>query len=57
MSTSYIIRTCNSDFTSHNGFRWPALGEVVCPDFDAAKECGAEKKLKRILSTDATRVF
>jgi hypothetical protein len=41
MSTSYIIRTCNSDFTSHNGFRWPALGEVVCPDFDAAKECGA----------------
>jgi len=41
MSISYVIRTCNADFTSRNGFKWPALGEVVCPDFEASQECGA----------------
>ena len=41
MSISYVIRTCNADFTSRNDFKWPALGEVVCPDFEASQECGA----------------
>jgi hypothetical protein len=43
MSISYVLRTCNADFTSRwdCGFRWPASGEVVCPDFEATEECGS----------------
>jgi len=39
-SISYVLRSCKSDFTSRNGFKWPALGKVECADFDAAEECG-----------------
>ncbi len=39
-SISYVLRSCKSDFTSRNGFKWPALGKVECPDFDTAEECG-----------------
>jgi hypothetical protein len=41
MSISYVIRTCQSDFTSRNGFRWPASGEVVCPNFEATEQFGS----------------
>jgi len=42
MSISYVICTCQANFTSHNGFRWPALGEVVFPDFEATDDrCGS----------------
>ncbi len=43
MSISYVLRTCNADFTSRwdCDFRWPASGEVVCPDFEATEECGS----------------
>ncbi len=34
---SYVISTCNSDFTSHNGFLWPALGKVECADFETLR--------------------
>jgi hypothetical protein len=38
-SISYVICNCQADFTSwfDNNFRWPALGEVVCPDFDTTE--------------------
>ncbi len=40
MSISYVVRYCNADFTSRNGFKWPELGEVVCPDFEATVDHG-----------------
>ena len=36
----YILRTCNADMTSHNGFVWPRSGPVECPDWDPTPECG-----------------
>jgi hypothetical protein len=41
MSISYVICTCQANFTSHNGFSWPALGEVVFPDFEATDQYGS----------------
>ena len=35
-----ILRTCASDMTSYNGFRWPESGHVECPDWKATEECG-----------------
>ena len=35
-----VIRTCNSDYTSYNGFKWPKLGHVCAPDWEPTYECG-----------------
>src|SRR5579885_1751765 len=35
-----VLRTCNADMTSHEGFRWPESGRVECPDWDPAPGCG-----------------
>src|SRR5579885_1343829 len=35
-----VLRTCNADMTSHEGFRWPESGRVECPDWDPAPVCG-----------------
>ena len=40
-ATSLVLRTCNADSTSTNGFVWPAVGEkAICPDWKANNECG-----------------
>ena len=36
----YVLRTCNSDMTSHRGFLWKKKGKVSCPDFVDSKKCG-----------------
>ena len=36
----YILRTCNENLTSYNGFQWPSHGYVEAPDWDPAAECG-----------------
>jgi hypothetical protein len=36
----YVLRTCNEDLTSYNGFQWPESGPVEAPDWDPAAECG-----------------
>ena len=38
--TRLILRTCNTDLTSYNGFQWPADGLVQAPDFEATYDCG-----------------
>jgi hypothetical protein len=48
---SYVISTCNSDFTSYNGIRWPALGKVECADFeDTNKSSSFRPELRGILN-------
>ena len=37
---AYILRTCNADMTSHNGFTWPKSGMVEAPDWRDDDECG-----------------
>ena len=32
MKTALVLRTCKSDGTSYNGFKWPTAGPVECPD-------------------------
>ncbi len=38
--TSLVLRTCNADLTSHQGFQWPASGPVEAPDWSSEAECG-----------------
>ena len=38
--TVYVLRTCNADLTSYNGFRWPASGRVTAPDWKPTIDCG-----------------
>ena len=38
--TVYVLRTCNADLTSYNGFRWPASGRVTAPDWKPTNDCG-----------------
>lgn len=38
--TVLVLRTCNADMTSSNGFKWPASGHVEAPDWQPTKECG-----------------
>jgi hypothetical protein len=40
MGKSLVLRTCNPDGTSYNGFKWPTSGPVECPDWDPAPRCG-----------------
>ncbi len=35
-----VLRTCNKDMISHNGFKWPVNGPVVAPDWEANDNCG-----------------
>ena len=35
-----VLRTCNKDMTSHNGFKWPKKGKVICQDWDSKAQCG-----------------
>ena len=35
-----VLRTCNPDLSSHNGFVWPASGPVACKDWKPVPECG-----------------
>jgi len=35
-----ILRTCNADMTSRNGFKWPRSGHVPAPDWNPEPECG-----------------
>jgi hypothetical protein len=36
----YILRTCNPDMTSYDGFQWPIEGPVVATDWDPEPICG-----------------
>ena len=38
--TALVLRTCNPDMTSHNGFVWPTNGPVSCPDWRDDYSCG-----------------
>jgi len=40
--TAYILRSCSSDGSSYNGFKWPlTVGAIVtAPDWDSKAECG-----------------
>ena len=38
--TVLVLRTCNADMTSYNGFVWPKDGHVSCPDWSPVPECG-----------------
>jgi hypothetical protein len=35
-----ILRTCNADMTSRNGFKWPRSGYVAAPDWNPEPKCG-----------------
>ncbi len=37
---SLVLRACNADMGSRNGFVWPTSGLVECPDWKPTKECG-----------------
>jgi hypothetical protein len=39
-TTTYMLRTCRPDMTSHNGFQWPTSGPVECPDWNPRAACG-----------------
>jgi hypothetical protein len=36
----YMLRTCNADGRSCNGFAWPKLGPVECTDWNPDPKCG-----------------
>ena len=38
--TVLVLRTCNGDATSYNGFVWPKEGPVKCADWDPEPRCG-----------------
>ena len=40
MTKTYVLRTCNADMTSRNGFVWPESGPVQCGDWEPTPECG-----------------
>ena len=35
-----VMRTCNADMTSYDGFKWPRKGLVTCPDWKPTYRCG-----------------
>ena len=39
-TTVLVIRTCNADMTSHDGFKWPESGPVSAPDWGPKPACG-----------------
>lgn len=40
MNKVLILRTCEADMTSHNGFKWPESGPVEAPDWSPKPEIG-----------------
>ena len=40
ISTSLVLRTCDADGTSHDGFVWPEAGPVACSDWEPTAKCG-----------------
>jgi hypothetical protein len=40
IKTTYVLRVCKPDLTSHNGFKWPQSGPVSAPDWDPSPKCG-----------------
>jgi hypothetical protein len=40
MTKHLILRTCNADMQSYNGFQWPRSGPVTAPDWNPKEECG-----------------
>lgn len=38
--TALVLRTCDKDGRSYNGFQWPSEGPVSCPDWDPTPRCG-----------------
>jgi len=38
--TVLVLRTCAADMTAYNGFKWPEMGPVDCPDWSDDYECG-----------------
>jgi hypothetical protein len=40
MTKHLILRTCNADMQSYNGFQWPRSGPVTAPDWNPKQECG-----------------
>ena len=38
--TVLVLRTCASDMTSYNGFKWPESGSIEAPDWNPKAECG-----------------
>jgi hypothetical protein len=40
MTKHLILRTCNADMQSYNGFQWPRSGPVTAPDWEPKEECG-----------------
>ena len=39
-SIVYMLRSCEPDRSSHNGYVWPELGAAECPDWSPVQECG-----------------
>lgn len=35
-----VLRTCDKDLKSHNGFQWPESGPVEAPDWNSIQMCG-----------------
>ena len=35
-----VLRTCDEDMSSKNGFKWPVKGPVKCTDWLPTNECG-----------------
>lgn len=35
-----VLRTCDAERRSHNGFQWPERGPVEAPDWEPTQECG-----------------
>ncbi len=40
MGRVLLLRSCRSDMTSRDGFKWPESGPVECPDWDERPICG-----------------
>ena len=40
MAKVYVLRTCNPDLISHEGFQWPESGFVEAPDWEITGNCG-----------------
>ncbi len=40
MAKVLVLRTCDKNLKSHNGFQWPESGEVSAPDWRKDVECG-----------------
>ncbi|HEY4133528.1 MAG TPA: collagen-like protein, partial [Gemmatimonadaceae bacterium] len=40
VSLTYMLRTCESDMSAYNNFKWPTSGKVECPDWNSRKVCG-----------------